>query len=108
MTRNLRQTNGMRIRLMTDSSGGGIPARGIFAKVLTFAAAFVALTLAFVFSLLVFAIVAAGGLMLLGYLWWNTRKLRKQLGDYPPDGRVIEGEVIRDPFTDSPGERRRS
>lgn len=89
------QTSGMRIRLITNSSRPGIPASGFFAKVLAFAAACVVLTLAFVFSLIVFAVVAVGGLILMGYLWWNTRKLRKQLRDQPPDGRVIEGEVIR-------------
>lgn len=88
------QTNGVRIKLIANGSRPGIPLRDIFAKVLTFAAAFVVLTLAFVFSLLVFAVVAAGALMLLGYLWWSTRKLRRQLHDRPPDGRVIEGEVV--------------
>jgi Flp pilus assembly protein TadB len=94
------ETNGVRIRLIANSSRPGIPVRGIFARVLTFVAACVALTLAFVFSLLVFAIVVAGGLTLLGYFWWNTRKLRRQLHDFPPDGRVIEGEVIRNPLGD--------
>jgi Flp pilus assembly protein TadB len=100
------QTDAVRIKLISHGSRRGMPPRGIFTKVLTFAAAcvvlalaFMALTLAFVFSLVVLAIVMAGGLMLLGYLWW---KLRKQRRGRSPDGRVIEGEVTRDTESDDP------
>src|SRR5712691_4360664 len=65
-------------------------------KVLTFASAAVLLVVAFMFSLLVFAILATGGLLAWGYLWWKTRELRRQMREQPPSGRVIEGEAIRD------------
>ena len=64
--------------------------------VLTFASAAVLLVLAFMFSLLVFAILAIVGVLVWGYLWWKTRELRKQMREQPPGGRVIEGEAIRD------------
>ncbi|MGB7990711.1 MAG: hypothetical protein WCF44_15035 [Candidatus Methylophosphatis roskildensis] len=61
------------------------------------------LVVAFMFSLVFFAIVVAVGLLVWAYLWWNTRELRKQMRDrppggsaQPPGGQVIEGEVIRD------------
>ena len=64
--------------------------------VLTFASAAVLLVVAFMFSLLVFAILAAVAVLVWGYLWWKTRELRKQMREHPPGGRVIEGEAIRD------------
>ena len=54
------------------------------------------LVVAFMVSLLFFAIVAAAVLVIGGYLWWKTRELRKQMRERPPGGRVIDGEVIRD------------
>ena len=65
-------------------------------KVLTFALAAVLLVVAFMFSLLVFAILVTVGLLVWGYLWWKARELRKQMREQPPSGRVIEGEAIRD------------
>ena len=47
--------------------------------VLTFASAAVLLVVAFMFSLLVFAILATVGVLVWGYLWWKTRELRKQM-----------------------------
>ncbi len=69
---------------------------GLPGKVLTFASAAVLLVVAFMFSLLVFAILATGGLLVWGYLWWKTRELRRQMRERPPGGRVIEGEATRD------------
>jgi hypothetical protein len=42
------------------------------------------------------AVLVAVGLLGVGYLWWKTRDLRRQMRERPPGGRVIEGEVIRD------------
>lgn len=54
------------------------------------------LVAAFAFSLVLFAVLVAVGLLVWAYLWWKTRALRKQMRERPPGGRVIEGEVIRD------------
>ena len=64
--------------------------------VLTYVSAAVLLVVAFMFSLLVFAILAIVGVLVWGYLWWKTRELRRQMREQPPGGRVIEGEAIRD------------
>ncbi len=52
--------------------------------------------LALMFSVVLFAVVVTGGLIVWGYLWWKTRNLRKQMRENPPGGLVIEGEVIRE------------
>lgn len=77
---------------------------GLLGRLLTIAAGAVLMVAAFMFSLLVFAVALAGGLLVGGYLWWKTRELRKQMREPPPDGRVIEGEAIRD---DGPGDEAR-
>ena len=71
-------------------------ASGFLSKVLTFAFAAVLLVVAFTFSLLVFAILVTGVLLVWGYLWWKTRELRRQMRERPPGGLVIEGEAIRE------------
>ena len=77
---------------------------GLMGKILTTVASAAVLVIAFMLSLLVFAVVAAIGLMVGGYLWWKTRELRKQMRDRPQDGRIIEGEVIRDSATPDPAQ----
>lgn len=49
------------------------PSAGLFTKVLGGAAALLLLALAFVFSLLVFSLLAAVGLVLLARVWWARR-----------------------------------
>lgn len=77
---------------------------GLLGRLLTIAAGAVLMVAAFMFSLLVFAVALAGGLLVGGYLWWKTRELRRQMREQPPEGRVIEGEAIRD---DGPGDEAR-
>lgn len=72
------------------------PALGLLGKVLAAAGGVVLLVAALAFSLALFTAAVAGGLVLWGYLWWKTRKLRKHLREHPPGGHVIEGELIRD------------
>jgi hypothetical protein len=64
------------------------------------------LVLAFMFSLVLLAVAATVGVLALGYVWWKSRALRKQLreqmAEQPSGARIIEGEVIRD---DTHGDR---
>lgn len=48
------------------------------------------------FSVVAFAVVAAGGAVIWGWLWWKTRDLRRQMRENPPGGLVLEGEVLRE------------
>jgi hypothetical protein len=48
-----------------------------------------------VFSVLVLSVVLTAGAIALGYFWWRTRELRKQLRDHPRGSVVIEGEPIQ-------------
>ncbi|HVS25819.1 MAG TPA: hypothetical protein VHE58_00670 [Burkholderiales bacterium] len=90
------QTDEERSTLTGSDARFSTNALGLLGKVLTFASGAVLLVVAFMFSLLVFAILVTGGLLVWGYLWWKTRELRRQMRERRPGGRVIEGETIRD------------
>jgi Ca2+/Na+ antiporter len=59
-------------------------------RVVAVALGAVILAVAFVFSLVVFSIALAAGLVALGYVWWKTRSAPRA------GGRVIEGEARRE------------
>ena len=90
------QTDEERSTLIGRDARFSTNAPGLPVKVLTFVSAAVLLVVAFMFSLLVFAILVTVGLLFWGYLWWKTRELRRQMREQQPGGRVIEGEAIRD------------
>jgi hypothetical protein len=72
-------------------------------RLLGFVGAIIAAVLAFMFSLAALAVVAVGGVLLGGWLWWKTRAVRKQAQaqmqhqaqQRPAHGYVIEGEAVR-------------
>ena len=66
----------------------------LLCKIAAFAVTLALFGLVLMFSLLLFAVVLTAGAIVLGYLWWRTRDLRKQMRKHPPGGVVIEGEVI--------------
>lgn len=74
--------------------------QSLLGKVLTLVLGAAFLVLAFMFSLVALAVVAVGGTMLWGWLWWKTRAIRKQMREQSPqtatEGYIIEGEVIRE------------
>jgi membrane protein implicated in regulation of membrane protease activity len=63
-------------------------------KIIAFVATVALISLALMFSLVVFAVILVIGAMAWAYLWWKTRELRKQMRNYPPRGMVMEGEVV--------------
>jgi HAMP domain-containing protein len=54
------------------------------------------LALGFMFSLIVFAVIAVIGLALWGYVRWKTRKLRRAMREQAAgnNGHVIDGEAV--------------
>ena len=71
-------------------------APGLLGRLIAFAVGAALLIVAFMVSMVVFAIALAGALVIGGYLWWKTRELRRRMRERPPGGHVIEGEAIRD------------
>ena len=58
--------------------------QSLLGKVLTLVLGAAFLVLAFMFSLVALAVVAVGGTMLWGWLWWKTRAIRKQMREQGP------------------------
>ena len=79
---------------------------GIIGRTLAFIGTVIVAGLALMFSVVLFALVIAGGIIVWGYLWWKTRELRKRMKEQmsygqpgyrpPPGGVILEGEVIRE------------
>jgi hypothetical protein len=83
-------------RLGGRSESLGSRARGLLIKVLAVAASAILLLSAIAISIVVFAVVLAGLLVVGVYLWWKTRELRKQMRAQGHDAGIIEGEIVRD------------
>ena len=66
----------------------------LFRRVARLVVAIALIGLVLMFSALLFIVVLTAGTMVLGYLWWKTRDLRKQMRNHPLGDEVIRGEVI--------------
>lgn len=99
-------TNEIRFRLGGKGRQHQMQPQGLLRKIAAAIAGALILVGAFMLSIVVLAVVALAGLAGGAYLWWRTRELRKRLREHararPADGRVIEGEVIRDTETRPP------
>lgn len=91
----------------------GRPPQGPLAKLIAFVLSAGFLILAFMFSLVALAVVAVVGIVLGGWLWWRTRKLRQEINRQRADqwrggeeqspfspsadrsSTVIDGEAVR-------------
>jgi len=89
----------------TGNNAGGGPGvaagsatRGLFGRVVAGVLTLLLFGAALMFSLLLFGVVLCLGALAWGYLWWKTRHARRALSRQPfappPEGRIIEGEVI--------------
>jgi hypothetical protein len=85
----------VKIRLISTSYPRA-SAQGIMGRILAGLTGVVVLVGAFVLSIVLFAFLAGGLLLLGGYLWWTTRRLRKRLQELAHQERVIEGEAVRE------------
>jgi len=93
----------IRIVIGNSQADGNAKPPGLLAKVLGVFVGAVALVLAFMFSVVALAVVSVIVLIIIGYLWWKTRDLRRQMRERPRGGRVIDGDAIRD--RDGPASR---
>jgi uncharacterized protein (DUF58 family) len=79
-----------RIRLIVGHPRGEVKAPSLPGRVLAFLLGCVALVAAFMVSVLALAVVAVLVVLAVGYLWWKTRDLRRQLRENPPGARVVD------------------
>ena len=106
LAKEIMRTDEEQLRLAGNTRSVSATVSSIVARVLAYSTGAVLLVVAFMFSVVLFAIVAAAGLLGLGFLWWKTRELRRQLRERPPGGHVIEGVSIRDAAAVDDAQRR--
>ena len=92
------------IRIHLNDPRAALPGRrpSLLRKVVGATLGLAALVGAFMLSVVVLAVVATAGVIGGAWLWWRTRELRKRMTEQmrareQAEGRVIDGEVIRDP-----------
>jgi len=78
----------------------GRPPQGPLAKLIAFVLSACFLILAFMFSLVALAVVAVVGIILGGWLWWRTRKLRQEINRQRAE--QWRGGTEESPFSPSP------
>jgi len=96
----------------TNFDPAGPPTHGVLTRLLGAFVGVVVLTATFMFSLVIFAVVAVAGLIFWLYFWWKTRELRQQMREQAAEqvgvrcaepagarsgaeGEIIEGEAVR-------------
>ncbi len=87
----------------------GQPPQGPLAKLIAFVLSAAFLILAFMFSLVALAVVAALGLVVGGWLWWRTRQLRREIKRAMDSQRQTDaGTTTNGPAYEPPASQRRS
>jgi len=75
--------------------------QSLLGKLLTLLFSLALLALALMFSLVALAVLAVGGTLFAGWLWWKTRALRKTMRQAAAaagsgEMHIIEGEFVRE------------
>ncbi|MGF6291806.1 MULTISPECIES: CPBP family intramembrane glutamic endopeptidase [Paraburkholderia] len=90
-------------RRVTYEKGIRIGGSGWFGRLLTVALSAILFVVAATLSIVLFAVLFAVGTVVVGYLWWKMRKLRRQAAAYGDDGRTVDMEVVHRDTPDDDG-----
>ncbi|WP_233859748.1 hypothetical protein [Paraburkholderia sp. HD33-4] len=93
-------------RRVTYEKGIRIGGPGWFGRLLTVALSAILFVVAAMLSIVLFAVLFAVGVVVVGYLWWKMRALRRQTVAFGDDGRTVDMEVVqKDPPDDDSAKR---
>jgi hypothetical protein len=67
---------------------------GWFGRVLAMGLGAIVLVTAAMLSVILLAVLFGVGAIVIGYLWWKTRELRRQARTFGNDGRIVDIEVV--------------
>jgi Flp pilus assembly protein TadB len=79
---------------------------GWFGRLLTVGLGAIVLVTAAMLSLILLAVLFAVGMIVVGYLWWKTRELRRQARTFGDNGRIVDVEVVHRDVADDDSTRR--
>jgi hypothetical protein len=79
---------------VTDGKGIPISSSGWFGRLLAVVLSAIVLVTAAILSVMLLAALFAVGAIVVGYLWWKTRALRRQAHAFGDDGRTVDVEIV--------------
>jgi hypothetical protein len=79
---------------------------GWFGRLLAVGLGAIVLVAAAMLSIIVLAVLFGVGTIVVGYLWWKTRELRRQARTFGDDGRIVDVEVVHRDVADDDSTRR--
>jgi hypothetical protein len=80
---------------MIDGKGIRIGGSGWFSRLLAVVVGAIMLVAAALVSVVLLAVLFGVGAIVIGYLWWKTRALRRQARAFGDDGRTVDVEVVQ-------------
>jgi uncharacterized protein YneF (UPF0154 family) len=92
----MQQRYQRQVRIIVRDAPGEVEPPSLLGKIFAAMIGAIALVVAFMFSVVALAVVAVVIVIAVGYVWWKTRDLRRQMRENPPGGRVIDGDATRD------------
>ncbi|SAK73217.1 hypothetical protein AWB79_04198 [Caballeronia hypogeia] len=93
-------------RRVSYEKGNPFGGSGWFGRLLGLVLSVIVLVAAAMLSLVLLAVLFGVGTIVVGYLWWKTRALRRQMRAFGDDGRTVDVEVVpRDSPDDDPAKR---
>ncbi len=96
----MQQNHHRRLRIVVSDQQGDIEPPSLLGRAVAAIIGAIVLVVAFMFSIVALAVVSVVIVIVVGYLWWKTRDLRRHLRENPPGGRVIDGHSVRDRDSD--------
>ncbi|SAL04298.1 hypothetical protein AWB78_06894 [Caballeronia calidae] len=92
-----------RVTYEKDIQVGG---SGWFGRLLAMALSVIVLVTAAMLSLVLLAVLFGVGTIVIGYLWWKTRAMRRHARAFGDDGRTVDVEVVHEHSPDDDSGRR--
>jgi Flp pilus assembly protein TadB len=93
-------------RRVTYEKGTRIGGSGWFGRLLAIVLSVIVLVAAAMLSVLLLTVLFAVGTIIVGYLWWKTRVLRRQARAFGDDGRTVDVEVVHKDSPDDDSAKR--
>ncbi|WP_233809690.1 hypothetical protein [Paraburkholderia sp. HP33-1] len=93
-------------RRVTYETGIRIGGSGWFGRLLAAVLGVIVLVVAAMLSVVLLAVLFGVGTIVVGYLWWKMRALRRQARAFGDDGRTVDVEVVHKDLPDDDSAKR--
>jgi hypothetical protein len=80
---------------------------GWFGRLLAVVLSVIVLVTAAMLSVILLAVLFGVGTIVIGYLWWKTRELRRQARIFRDNGQIVDVEAVHETSRDGSSPKRR-